>query len=98
MIIENHCKEAFRIPSSAVHMDIQGMLKLTLSSLVASFFVVNELPHTRRPSAASEEKCKRRNDKTTLVAAFSAKTKVVMAVTIVTQKRRGAVIGCKSLP
>jgi len=32
-------------------------------------------------TTASKEKCERKNDKTTLLAAFSAKTKVVVAVT-----------------
>ncbi|KAK7377221.1 hypothetical protein VNO80_02643 [Phaseolus coccineus] len=55
------------------------MLKLTLSSPVTSFSVVDKLPHTRRPSIASKEKCERRNGKTTLAVVFNAKTKVVGA-------------------
>ncbi|KAK7335912.1 hypothetical protein VNO80_28043 [Phaseolus coccineus] len=77
---------------------LQDVLKLTLSSLVASFSVVDELPHTQRPSASSEEKCKQRNGKTTLVTAFSAKMKVEVLVAVVAQKRMSAVSGCRSLP
>ncbi|KAK7356431.1 hypothetical protein VNO80_15702 [Phaseolus coccineus] len=64
------------------------MLKLTLSSLVASFFVADELPPTRRPFTASEEKCKRKNGKTMLTATFSVKTKVTGAVAAAARKRR----------